>query len=69
MLEIYDLGANSHLFQPILKQIPTSPKIVGIRTGYPHVLISTPCYLDKNGVSLSGEILNVLSMERGFVPQ
>ena len=26
MLEIYDLGANSHLFQPILKQIPTSPK-------------------------------------------
>ena len=46
MLEIYDLGVHSHLFQPILKQIPTSPKIVGIRTGYPHVLISTPCYLD-----------------------
>ena len=46
MSEIYGRGANSHLFQPIMKQIPTSPKIVGIRIGYPHVLISTPCYLD-----------------------
>ncbi len=45
MLEIYNLWENSHLFQPILKQIPTPPKIVGIWTGYPHLPIWTPCYL------------------------
>ena len=48
MLEIYDHGANSNLFQPIAKQIPTPPKkMLGFEPGTPVFLSQHLAVLTK----------------------
>ena len=58
----YSLEANSPICQNLKLQ-----KCSGFELGSPCFLISTPCYLNKIGMSLSRKIFNVLSW-RGLHP-